>query len=350
MNSPEISQYHRDLASLLNSEPNRAQRRTFLVEERKTPEYQTAKKEAIKRTHPELTLQEQRILWAQKTIEDYSNLPRGNNRRKKVKAFLETAANYLFQHPQEIEIVVSVWKAQADHKGGFYEAIAQVSAQEVKKNWQKLKSETIREFVIAYSHSVFAKDFAKEMLRSYFKGPGSRRQRVEAYYTFVFSVLDLVEDKRAFETGVKIGLYDTDILPKEPYLIEQNVFISLPYNEDERVFQKLLIAKYAIFKLSTMGSEGLRILRQKEVDFANSSGKVQIMWEREQAKAEKKIGRDKVMRLNNAMNAFADSKDSLPIEMTDEDNWVQRIFRDETDPLNQKFKKVLSKRTLAEKA
>lgn len=380
MNRPEILQYHRDLASLLNSEPNRAQRRAFLVEERKTPEYQTAKKEAITAYSREkqlvenvlapifndLVLKEKAAGCARSIVEEYNGLPKLTvGQIKETKKFIRQAAGELLQNPEDINTAVFVWKRH----DLFYELVKEESKTLIREKWEHITPEQLAELVRIYANNPQAKDFAKEMLTSYFNRPKSTRQRVHAYYTFVSSVLDLVGEDKAFNEGVRIGLHDTDILPKDPYLIEHSVFISLPYTifqnssngtkdllslprnkDEERVFQKLLIAKYTILKLSTMGSEDLRILRQKEEDFVNSSDKLQIMWEKEQEKAEKKIGRDKVMRLNNAMNAFADSEDTLSIEMTDEHNWVQNIFRDETDPLNQKFKKVLSKRGLAEKA
>ena len=115
----------------------------------------------------------------------------------------------------------------------------------------------------------------------------------------------------------------------------------MPRNKDEeRDFQKLLIAKHIVLQLSTMGSEDLKQLCQKEDDFLQASDKLTIIWDREQKEAGDKIGQNESMKLNKAMNDFAESADTLSIETNDKNSWVQDIFRDETDPLNQKFQKV----------
>jgi len=287
-----------------------------------------------------LTPSDKTANWAEDVLGKFNSLPKTNSReRKVVKNLVVLSAAQLLQAPQHIDAAGDVWKTQES----LYGLIKKESKAFMRGKWEEITSEQLAQLVRIYANNPQFKDFAKELLANYFKGPKSRRQRIDAYYTFTSCVLDLVGDDRAFSEGVKIGLHDTDILPKDPHLIEQSIFLSLPYSEEKRVFQKSLISKYIMIKLSTMGSEDLRILSQKENKFVHASDKLKIRWEKEQEIAEKRIGRDELVRLNKAMNAFEDSLNTLFTEKKDKDNLIQRVFLDETDPLNQKFKEVVSR-------
>lgn len=364
---PEISKYHQDLASLLNSEPNRAQRRAFLIEERQSPEYQAAKKEAFERNHKELTPLEQTIVWAERTLGEYNNLPKGNSQeRKKVKEFLERSAEYLLQNPQEIDTAVYIWDT---YTGSFYQLIKKESVELIKKNWKDITSEQLADLIKVDTNSPSTQDFTKEMLGSYFKGPNNRRQRIDAYYRLAYSALHLIEDDKAFTQALRIGLHDTDILPKDPNLIEQTLLLSLPYaiflnsfpnspngtkdllslvrdNNEERDFQKLLIAKNVMFKLSFFSLEDLEEVRQKHYDFLATDENLIGKWKKELSQAVKQLGSDKVEEINNATVEFdLRREDTLSEEekLKLKNIWPFNLFFDETDPLNQKFQEVRSR-------
>lgn len=309
---------------------------------------------------------DQTINRAEDALATFNNLPNENSQdRKIIGSFVVQTGRQLLQNPQDMEIAVSVWKRESDQarprkrQRTFYDLFKREAGTIFKENWQKVSSEQLSQLVRVYSCNISIQDFTEERLRSHFRGPNSRKQRVDAYYTFVSSVLDLAGDNQAFDEGVRIGLHDTDIIPKDPYLIEQSIFISLPYpifasgsqnernllslpkdKEEERIFQKLLIAKYMILKLSTMGSKKLEEVVKREKSFLFTSKKVKAIWEQEQARAKKKIGAKNLMQLSDIMNAFLDSDNTLPGETENESNWVQDIFRDPAEPLNQKFKKV----------
>ena len=385
-NRPELLKYHKDLVSLLNLEPDRVQRRAFLAEERKTSEYQAAKREAMIRNHPNnvpsdqsestggiiaLKSAEERLVniiftqtfnlpdtdeitnWAEETLVTFNSLPRQmGQERKIVRNLITQTAKRLLQNPEYIDIVDVVWKTQSNHEdsgnstGSFYELVKTESVELMKKNWGNVTSEQLADFIWIYTNSPSTQDFAKEMLGSYFKGPESRRQRIDAYYTLAYSTLHLIEDDKAFTQAIRIGIYDSDILPKDPNLIEETILLSLPYNE-EIALQKLLIAKSVMAKLSFLSSEDLGEVRQKYSDFMHTDERFKKKWDETIGKIIKKIGFEKAKELNGAAtrcNVFQKETLSEEEKRKIKNIWPYNLLLDETDPLNQKFQEVVSQR------
>lgn len=313
-----------------------------------------------------LAAQKERVATLSNVLIEYNKLPRqtvGEKRNAK-KLVRETAAE-LLQNPQDINTAVFVWKRHES----FYALVKEESKTLIREKWESITPEQLAELVRTYADNPQAQDFPREMLTSYFGRPKTRRQRINAYYTFVSSVANLVGEDKAFNEGVRIGLYDTDILPKDPYLIEQNIFTSLPYTiflnssngakdllslprnkDEERDLQKSLIAEYAILKLSTMGSKDLEEARRRRNDFISTNTYLRDMWEQAQRQAEEKLGSSGLVRqLHNAMKAFTDSIDALSREHGNENSRIHDLFNNETNPLNQKFKEVLPQRAALKK-
>ena len=293
--------------------------------------------------------------WAENVLTEYSSLPKVNSQeRKRVRNLTTQTADRLLQDLQRIEIAPDVWRNQlgqgdsGNSGGSFYELVKTESAELIKLNWENVTAEQLADLIGIYTNSPSTQDFAKEMLGSYFKGPSSRRQRIDAYYTLAYSALHLAEDDNAFTQAIRIGLHDTDILPKDPNLIEQTLLLSLPYNEEEIVFQKLLIAKNVMFQLSFLSSEDLGEVRQKHYDFLSTHEKLKKKWNEEQAQAIKQIGSDRVTEINNATMAFDLRREDILSEAEKlelKNTWPFNLFFDENDPLNQKFQKVFPQMT-----
>ena len=292
----------------------------------------------------ELSHADKIINWAEDTLATFNSLPKANSQdRKIVRGFMTQVGSKLLQNPEDLEIAARIWKGELDQtnpnnkQGAFYELMKKEVGVIFKENWQKVSSEQLAQLVRTYSHNISIQDFAQELLRGYFRGPQTRRQRVEAYYNFTSLILDLSGDTKTFNEALKICLHDKDIVPKDPYLIEQSIFISLPYGEEERVLQQALASKYIIEKLSATGSDELKEVRLREKTFIATSKKLEGAWKVEQARVAKKIGRKGVMRLNGEMNDF---EAALAEGRKDEESRVYKLFSDPNEPLNIKFKRV----------
>lgn len=358
MNRPEISQYHIDLASLIKTEPDRLKRRDYLMWERTTPEYQAAKEEAIKETHRELTPQEQTILWAQNTLEEYNNLPKGNYaERKKVNFFLETTIDHLLQNPQEIDSSVSIWKARTgQEQDGFYEKIKQSAAKQIKdqakKNPESIQPQTISELVKIYANNTLIKDFGEALLSSYFRGPEKRGQRVSAYYEFVFSIVDLLEDRKALEQGLRIALNETDILPiSSPFFIDMALLGSglTRSLKEEGDLKRLLIANRVISDvvvLTQLDREGVLQAHQK---FLNKTEN-QIKKDVELKKMKAALGDSEARKRGNAMAAYLDMNQGVTGQTIErlKNYWPYSLVLDENDPLLRKFTELANPKIQAE--
>lgn len=301
---------------------------------------------------------------------EYNGLPKQNSKEKKhAKNLITQTAAELLKNPRDITIAQKTWRGNELSRDGvekpqepFSELVKRKCLALIKDKWQGVKPEQLAQLVrISVDNDDPSQDDAKEMLTNYFKGPNNRRQRIDAYYNFVSATLDLVGDDRAFEEGVRIAYHDTDILPKDPHLIEQAMFFSLPYdififrnlpktekdlfslrrNKDkEKDYQRLFIAKDVLIRLVSMGSKDLEEFHQREEDFIHSR-EITDIWEKEQIEVMKKIGEDMLKQLNNTLYLFFNSKSGTVPDQANKGNiWISSLLDNPTDPLNQKFQEV----------
>ena len=295
--------------------------------------------------------------WAEEALVTFNSLSKQTvGEKRNVKKLLRETAAKLLENPQDITTAQKTWRENELSRYGFEkpqepfsELVKRECASLIKDKWEDVKPEQLAQLVGMYANNPEFTDFAKELLVSYFRGPQSRRQRIDAYYNFASCILDLVGDDKALNVGIKIGLHDTEILQKDKDLIEQTVFLSLPYNEKERVFQKLLIAKNVVFQLSFLSLEDLGAVRQKHYDFLSTNDKLKKRWNEAQGKAVKQIGQTRVTEINEATVGFDMRREDVLSEKEKlelENIWPFNLFFDKSDPLNQKFQKVLSQRAL----
>ena len=389
MNRPEIREYHQTLAEILKSEPEKAKRNEFLDFERTTDQYRFAKEQAKRRNHPvvrvpeshilpgvelearqteeivgnplatldiaerELTLQEQTTLWANQVLEEYNSMPKRNSReRRAVKNLAIQAARRLVQNPQDIDIAGSVWKSretdgesQDVNVKSFYEEVKEESIKAIKKDWEKDSREVspkqLAGFIKVYANSVLTQDFAHDLLAGYFKGATSRRQRIDAYYNLASAAVDLVGDQQSITEAVRIGIFETDIFPRDPHKMEQVLFCNLPY-EDDSVLQKFLIADALVARLVSLTSEqeSFRQGIQTNMGITNSD-KFKIQWDKEQEKAVQKLGFDGAIQRYTAIHSYVARMAQGPMDYKEfeilKDTWPYNLVFNQNDPLNQKL-------------
>lgn len=312
------------------------------------------------------------IIWSKDVQNTYNNLPKGNGNsaeRKRARNLVTLTAERLLKNPQDISIAESVWRTNGAEQHGaqepkepFSKLVREKILTLIKDKWETVAPEQLAQLVrISADNDDPSQDFAKKILTSYFNRPESRSQRIHAYYTFASSLLDLVGDDRALEEGIRIAYHDTDILPKDPHLIEQTIFFSLPYDififrnlpktekdlfslrrdkNKEKDFQRLSIAKVVFSRLVSMGSKDLEELHQREEDFIHSP-EVTAIWEKEQVKIMEKIGEDMLKQLNGTLYLFFNSKnDTVPDQANRGNIWISSLLDNSTDPLYQKFERV----------
>jgi len=178
----------------------------------------------------ELTDQEKvAIDWANQALENYNSLPKGNNReRSRAGNVALYAGRQLLVNPQSIDIARIVWNNHRSQEEvqdnqrknetfSFYDLVKQEAASDIRKNWEKVTPEQLGKLVKIYASNSLAQAFAKDALTSYFEGPRSKRQRIDAFYNFTFSILDLVGDRKALKEGLLC------YIPKERACYHNNV-------------------------------------------------------------------------------------------------------------------------------
>lgn len=322
------------------------------------------KSEALQAQNPEqpidavLSIVVKNLVWQEKAafwsnaLNEYKNVPKQTGReRKHAKNIIRQTASKLLKNPQDISMVEDIWKRNESGRNGaqeseetFSKLVKAESLALIKDKWQKVTPEQLAQLVkISSDDDGPSQEFAKEMLRNYFKGPEGKRQRIETFSNLAYSVLDLAGDDKALDEGVKIALYGTDILPKDPFLIEQAVVFSMPYDEEEEDFKTLIIANHVINQVSIVRSREFVKYHRANANFVRTDEKAIRGWNRKREKVTKQIGRAEATELNNVMMGyFRTLRESLSEDMKErlKEQWPYSVAFDENDPLNQKFERV----------
>ena len=304
----------------------------------------------------ELSRQEKVILWANQILEQYNSLSRQTSKEKKrAKNLVSEAARQLLQDPERVDIAGSVWKSHEPVSQGsvkqqsFYELVKEESSHQAKKHWKEITSQKLAQIVKAYSHNNLVSDMAENILTSYFKGPDSRNEWISAHYAFVSAALDLIEDQKAFNQALKIGIFGTSILPVDSDLFRKaNILISLPYDVDDRTLQKFLVAQNVIMRSSYhLASEDLAESSQRASKFLETDSRFLELLDSARQKAIEKLGFPKVQAINQAMieaNASVPGvrENGLSAEeiLRAAAKWPLNLSFDQLEPLNQKFRMV----------
>lgn len=309
----------------------------------------------IKTPEQELSDQAKTILWANQIFEQYNSLSKQTGKeKKKAKNLVSDTAKELLQDPEKVDIAGSVWKSHepVSQEGSvkhqsFYELVREESSKQAKDHWKAISSGKLAQIVKTYSHSNLVSDMAEHILTSYFKGPDSRNEWISAYYTFAFAVLDLIEDQKAFNEAMKIGLFDTSILPVDSDLFRKaNILISLPYDVDDRTLQKFFVAQNVIIRSSNLASENLAESRQRASRFMETDSRFKRLLDSVQQRAVKKLGFPRVQEINQSMIEMGLDVDVRDSGLSAEEvlkastKWPSNLFYDQLEPLNQKFRMV----------
>ena len=367
----ELTKYHSELAGILKSEPDRSQWKEFLAHERTTKEYKSAKKQAglgnlIKPILPEvvggLPIDDKTkqlvdilvtIIWVKEALNEYNGLPKGNSaQRRKARNLVTQTAKRLLESPQDISIAEKTWNTTQESEEPFSELVRKECQALIKEKWKNVAPGELAQLVTIYANdNCPSQDDARKILRNYFRGPNSPNQRIEAYYTFVSGVLDLAEEGKAFRKGMEIALHVTDILPKNPSLVEQTGILSLPYGELESVFKKLLIARSVVARVRFLGSWDLDKYYEDRGNFIILDSVSIEEGDKRKENVIKKIGESETREMYNRMKAAIGLIANGSIESLSEGvkqslikTWPFNLAFDETDDLNQKFQRVFSER------
>ncbi len=293
--------------------------------------------------------------WLEK-FEHYNSLPKARSKERKIASGLLTeTVEGILQNPQEISFMQEALTNKKnnaltqDAKQQFVQLVRDNCLTLIKDKWDDVMPEQLAQLVRIHANNDPSQDDAREMLRNYFRGPKSRNQRIEAYYAFVSATLDLKGEDEAFEESMKIVLHATDILPKNPSLLEQTGLLSFPYGEEESVFKKLLIARSIVAQIRFIGSWDLDKYYEDRGNFILTDSVAITEGNKRQGNVIRKIGENEARGMYDRMKATmrlitSGSIESLPEERKQElmGTWPFNLALDETDPLNQKFQKVFS--------
>jgi len=378
----EAKEYRQTLSDIIKSEPDKAVRREFLREEMKSDEYIQARESVIEfrreklregeeferiskspgenplaeihRDSENLTEEERDLLWANRLLVEYNESITGGDRRR-AKEIASLAARRLVKKTETIGKLASVWKvdprrAEVD---SAYNQILHRTYKEIKDDWKDLSPEQIVGLIKSYAHEEIGRDFVEELLKAYFKGPNSRRQRVDAYYNFVFASLDLVNDQKAIDEVVRIGFFDTEIIPRDSEF-HRNFILGRATINDDVVLGKAIIADNAIFNLSFLSTVDITEAKTANARFTNSDPKIKEDLERMIVKASKVLGAqaasDRAIALMNYNDqeklVFSGGEETAEIFAR---TWPYSLVSDERDRLHKKEALVIGPLVLSKR-
>lgn len=392
MNRRELTEYHGELTGILKSEPDRSKWTEFLSHERTTDNYKFAKEQArlrnlIKPILPEvvwdlpneerteylvnvmlnivsenLEVQRKVINYSEDAFAKYKKMPDQTvGQKKDTKKFLRDTAEELFKNVRYINVIDKTWRRlearivdTQESQETFSERVKDDALQLIGERWEKVAPEQIAQLVRIYTDENDPHQaFAKEMLVNYFRGPPDRPfPRIVALYNFVFAMLDLVGEDEAFREGVKIALYATDILPRDPGQIEQINLLAFPSKTEEKGdgFKKLLIIDSVTKQAISISGQDFTQYLLDSLKFTMSNTKFLMEWmnrikssHKERGPIETKKNYNQVVDARNLFSFFL--TEPFPDERKQElmkNNPILKIAFNPEDPLNQKFNKVFS--------
>lgn len=352
------SAYRNALSDLLRREPNRAARRSLLREERLTPDYQQAweamlagrrlKNRAVQMQGEGLfperppTAQEEVSRWATETLDEYNRLPitSGKERRKTTDFVINIACN-LLANPEKIDTAVSLWKTYAGQP--FYDVVKKASENEARKNWQNLTGEQLAELVKVYAHSELASEFAESILSHYFRGPNNQKQRIDGLYTFVYGIIDLIEDTKALGEGLKIAQFENPILPRESDFYLDFVAARHFALDDDKLLQKAINIDTIPFDLNIFTSiDGVRLIKQTSA-FFDTNSRLQKRLERESEKVIRRLGLARAQARIEALTVFNRDPNaqrvvvSASARLRKANQWPYSLLMNSNDRLRRKY-------------
>lgn len=308
----------------------------------------------LKTPDRKLSEQEETVLWANKILEEYNALPQqAGKERKRAKNLIAEAAKELLTNPVKIDSAASVWKGhvlpEKEAESSFYELVKKECSFLTRDRWEEVIPDQLAQMVRTYANNAVVRDFAQDILTGYFKGPSSKRQRIDARYTFAFAVLDLIEDQKAFNEAIRISLFSTPIVPKDSlYAAEIYCLNSLPWDVDNRTLQKHLVAQNITGRLSYLALEDFTRLRAEIRNYFDDNKNFLASLEREQKKATQKLGGAKEKQINQAMvvAGFKGADKALGGEeiLRLSRKWPTSLILDDKEPLNQKFRDLVGSR------
>ncbi len=361
MERQQAIEYRQALADILKEEPHGAKRWEFLANERKTGEYQLAREVVISSratTHldnplsnlvtsdKELTPNEQTIIWANQILDEYHNLPKQTgSERTRAKNLISEAGRRLLQNPVELDIAGSIWRSRSTPARGtepnesFYALVKERSAKEVRDDWEKISPEQLAEWVRIFAHNQIVTDLTGNLLSAYFRGPQNRRQRVDALYKFTYGSLVLVDDPIALEEAVKIGQFQTEILPLGSDF-HMDFFLAVNTTvDDDALLQKALNVDeimFNLYRLTTLNGDEIKesIKRAYTDRFEDRSI-------HELDRMRKRLGEDEAIRRMHALAVLNNTPYIVPLSSARlKPPWPYYLKTDIEEPLRKKYAKV----------
>lgn len=373
MEREQAIEYRQTLSDILKMEPDKRNRRVFLAAERITEEYKLTRRiihppiiseelngetsqigvlvdnplSSLSSSERELTPQEQTIIWANQVLEEYTNLSQQTSEgRKKARDLVIKTAGRLLQNSQEIDVAGSVWKSRSIPEGeepvkeSFYSLVQKRCAKEAHDHWENIQPGQLADWVRIYAQNRMITDFISSMLSAYFRGPQNRRERVEALYRFTYGSLDLVDNPSVLEEAVKIGQFQTEILPLGSDLqmdflvavqttIDNDALLQKALNIDEIMFN--------LYRLTTLNGAQIRESIKKHFYDTN---RLQDGIAREMDRMVKRLGYAEALRRSTALTRLNNTTFVTHPTSLSELPWPFTLKNDFKEPLRKKYAQV----------
>lgn len=376
MEAGEAKEYRKVLSEVVKSEPDKAKRRQFLGEEKQSGEYKQARDivinsrraassalgeefEPIKNGDGEnplaeiqpseetLSEDEKDLLWANRILTEYNDSVKSGNKHK-AKEIVSFAARRLVKKTETIGRLAAVWKVdeESSEEDSAYNQILRRTYKEIKDNWDDLTHEQIAGLIKCYAHEEIGKDFVEQLLKAYFNGPSSRRQKVDAHYNFAFAALDLVNDQKAIDEVVRIGFFDTQIIPRGSEF-HRDFILGRGTINDDQILSKAIIADNAIFNLSFLSTVDISDAQAANRSYVNTDPKIRAGLEKIILKASKMLGPKAARDRTLALMAY-NEQDKLVLGDDEEtahvfvSTWPYSLLSKEKDPLCKRESLVIS--------
>lgn len=295
-------------------------------------------------TETDLTPQEDIILWSHKVFDEYSSMPQENHKqRSKAERFVKNVALEVLSDPEKLGIAAAIWKTKEEEipegKKSFYSVISDSASELAEERWADFTSEQLAGLVRVFANNELSSEMVEEILKSYFNGPESPEEKVDCLYNFTYGVLDLINDKKSLEQGVRISNFHTDILPKNSDFYRDYAVATWVIDNDN-LLRKACCVDHVTHQLCTLTTLDPELVKKGLWQFLQTDSLLKSSLDQYFRKTIKTISIEEYETRVRLLNEFYSMGDIMEVDWTNLDEykkWPFNILMGGKDPLRAKY-------------
>lgn len=265
----------------------------------------------------------------------------------------------LFNDPDKLATTMEVWHAQNEAGSGLYQKARVAVMKEMQTKWAEVPAEDLARYVQLNTKDPEGETISGSVLKAYFRGPSSVKERADALYTFTLGALTLTTDEAALNLASRIGKFDTKILERGGSYHVDTVIASVYSFEDPETKKRANITTQVLHSLTFLSSEQEDEIKERNMEAMQDmfrDPRYIASFRQAQVRSERIKGREFIRDRIEARNELAEQGISINdiytyaeeglLSEQDIEDLVSLVDYDLADPLFIKFREEAGPKVL----